>query len=435
MNGNILAFILIFLFEQTILLSINREKLYLPMKKNHKYGDDICYYRDEIDEKHDYTIYYVKPCEKGKFCEGEIDDQPFGFCRDILTNAIDFPIYEGDCSSNGECLASLDCDNGKCKKSCPNTYFAFYTNYNSVTCKPDTTKTNSDGKYCSLYETKFKDTDPKYYYSRVETIGKYPGLPKECGIVRYKSITDIDQYNPVTTGTATTYKSYTRWVEESKEWCTIGEAEDGDFVTDRRFCKSGFTLLFYPKGDLIDPSNTDAHYNASPKKMCVTPIQIDTNNPVVGTIVTYKIKDGNEQKYNYNKYYDRSYVQDSDPPVTYDPSVPDITYMPVDDLREDDVIKSQLYTEFIEEFKNASEEDKINCYRIPQNNVGNCGNIKLLKLYYFMGHIKEYLFYKDRKDLEKVLHYKIQKEYHRYYELSTYVNLNYIFLLLILILL
>lgn len=426
MKRNILIFIYLLLFEQTILLSTGREKFYLPMKKNHKYGDDICYYRDEIDEKHDYTIYYVKPCEKGKYCEDEINDQPFGFCRDILTNATDFPTYESECNSNGECLDGLDCDNGKCKKTtCTNTQFAFRQNLNSITCESDTTKTNTEGKYCYLYEAKYMPSDPKYYYPEI-TKGKYPGIPKECGIIRYKSIPDVSHSLLPTESGTSIYKSFTRWIKESEEWCTIGEAEDGDFVDDWRFCKSGFTLLFYPNGDLVDPSNREVGYIQNKIKMCVTPIQIDKNNPEVGTIVTYKIKDGNEQKYNYFKYYD-SFIPD-DPT---DPEGPG-TYI---DFDETTVIKSQLYTQFVEEFKSANDEDKINCYRIPQGTVGNCENIKLLKLYYFYTHIKEYLFYKDRKDLEKVLHYKIQKEYPRYYEISTYLNIKYLLLLLILILL
>lgn len=384
MNRNILVFIYLLLFEQAILLSTVRENLYLPMKKNHKYGEDICYYRDEIDEKHDYTIYYVKSCEKGKYCETEIDDQPFGFCRDILTNATDFPTYEGECSSNGECLTGLDCDNGKCKKTtCSNTRFPFYKDLDTVECEYDGTKTNTEGKYCKLYEAKFMPSDPKYYYPDT-TIGKYPGLPKECGIIHYKSITDIDQH-PVTTSSGTTYKSFTRWIKENEEWCTIGEAEDGDFVHGWRFCKSGFTLLFYPNGDLVNPSNNEAGYVENTIEMCVTPIQIDKNNPEVGTIVTYKIKDGNEQKYNYYKYYPRFVYEDPDDPSNNIEN----------DLDEEIVIKSQLYTQFVEEFKNANVEDKINCYRIPQGTVGNCGNIKLLKLYYFYTHIKEYLFSKS----------------------------------------
>ena len=419
MNKSIFRFICLLLIEQTILQNVPnsaKKVFYLPMKKDHKYGDDICYYREEIDEKHDYTIYYVKPCEKGKYCENEVDNQPFGFCRDIPTNATDFPTYEGDCNSNGECLKDLDCDNGKCKKItkvCPSADvshpdFPFFDTLGSFTCHGYNDKTTDDTKSCKKYDPQFSNTNPKYYTGSDITYGKYPGLPKVCGITRYTSITD--NYD-VTTSTGTVQKSYERWIKESEDWCTIGEAEDGDFVVNEIYCKSGFTLEFYPNKDLIDPSNSDAGYSQSRLKMCVTPIKIDKSNPEVGTVVTYKIKDGNEQKYNYDKYYTSTALDD------------------------ETVLKSQLYKEFSEEFQNASDEDKKNCYRLPQNIAENCQNIKLLKLYYFHEKINEYLFYKDTKDLEKVLHFKIQRLYHRYYDLSNYLNLNYLFLLLIIILL
>ena len=429
MNRKSLFLIFLFLIE-VIFASSDRELIFLPMKKNHKYGDDICLYREEVDNKRDYYVYYVKPCEKGKYCETEyVEEQPFGFCRDILTNPIDFSSYEGTCSTNGECLDDLNCVSGKCQKVCYiNSLSPFNYDSNQYECLSSTDKSTVDGEHCYIYEAQYNPNDPKTYSQslteRKATIGKYPGLPKECGIINYKSIEDVDPNGVPNDSGTNTFKSYTRWIIENKKWCSIGEAEDGVFVSNWRFCKSGFTLKFYPKGDLEDPSYRDQYgnlisnsingenvYEEEGKEMCVTPIQIDKNNPEAKVVVTYKIKDGNEQKYNYYKYYRRN------------------------DLDEEVVIKSQLYQEFIAEFNNASEEDKKNCYKIPQGKVGNCQNIKLLKLYYFYNHIKEYLFYKNREDLEKVLHFKIQQEYNWYYEFSTYLNLNYLFLLLFLIIL
>ncbi len=417
MNRYILVFICLFLIGQELSDDVNidlsRQIILLPMKKDHKYGDDICYYR-EIDEKLDYAVYYVKPCEKGKYCEDEISsDQPFGFCRDIPTNITDFPYYEGDCNSNAECITTLTCNNGKCKKECT-TYSVpnhldvlFEHNLNTFQCKAyDYTKI--DSIQCKLNKYEFQENYPQKYLRTLSPIlGTFPGFPKECGIIRYKGYPDYDD-NEVINSSPLTYKSFTRYLEESREWCSIGEANDGDFVDDKRFCKSGFTLDFYPNGDTEYPSN--GLYTLNTAKMCVTPTEIDDGNPLVGCVITYKGKDGTEHKYKGGS----SLCDD-----------------------KDIVIKSQIYTEFIEEFSKSSEEDKKHCYRIPRNPsvVGNCQNIKLLKLYYFYNNIKEYLFYKDRKDLEKVLHYKIQKTYHRYYELSSYLNINYLFFLLFLILL
>lgn len=425
MNKSFYVVICLFLIEQYLALSASRNYIYLPMKKDHKYGEDICYYR-EIDEKLDYAIYYVRPCEKGQYCEDEISgNQPYGFCRDVETNITDFPGFGDSCSTNGECQTDLTCDNSKCTLKCPSSSTQIQKDYNSYYCRPSNYKQFDDNEYCEWNSIDFRQSDPKSYI-RSSTIyyGKFPGFPKECGIIEYKQIEDVDPSAPATS--PNTYIKYTRYVKQGKKWCSIGEAKDGDFVTNARFCKSNFALKFYPKGDLVDPSyesTVDGRdlYTEELHDMCVTPTQIDLNNPLTGgCVITYKGADGSEHKYNVNKYY---------------------TGTPPSNLCDKDIlIKSQLYSEFIDEFNNSSEEDQRNCYKIPQGSpstteyIGNCQNIKLLKLYYFYHNIEDFLFYKDRKDLEKVLHYKIQKSYHRYYELSNYLSLNHLFFFLILIL-
>lgn len=413
MNKNILAFICLFLIEQTFAFptGTGRKTILLPMKKDHKYGDDICYYR-EIDEKLDYDVYYVKPCEKGKYCEDQSPfNQNFGFCRDIPTNITSFPSYGETCSTNGECQSGLVCD-GTCKLKCSSSLTPFQHDLEDFICESNTYK-KIESQYCKWYEPTYTTTDnTKFYASSIEYSGTFPELPKECGIIRYQAITDYDYTQIVTSGTPPTYKSFTRYIEESMDWCSIGEAKDGDFVNDDnnegwRFCKSGFTLEFYPNGELSNPGDNINNYSPGKIAMCVTPTEIDDSNPLAGCVITYKGKDGSEHKYRASSTICNN---------------------------KNIVIESQLYTEFIEEFNNADAEDKKNCYKIPLGNVGNCQNIKLLKLYYFYNNINDYLFYKDRKDLEKVLHFKIQQAFPRYYELSTYLNLNCLFLLLILIL-
>lgn len=415
MNKNILIFFFLFLIDQEFYVfplpqEEERQIYYLPMKKDHKFGDDICYYR-EIDEKLDYATYYVRPCEKGKYCHDEISsDQPFGYCRDILTNATDFPSYGEACSSNGECQTGLYCD-GTCKKKCSNTNEPnpLQVNKNSITCVPDDYK-KLDAKYCTWYEPTYNQGTPKHYLLNQDDItdGKFPGMPKECGIIRFTPINDYDRPGVTNSNGETTFKTYTRYFKQSEEWCSIGEAQDGDFVQDKYFCKSGFTLKFYPNGGLDDPSEDITTYTEQKYDMCVTPTAIDLSNPLVGCIITYKIGGGSEQKYAASKF-----------------GVSCNEYI---------ILQSKLYGEFIEEFNNASEEDKINCYRIPQSIVGDCGNLKLLKLYYFYMRPEQYLFYKDRKKLETVLDYKIQTTYHRYYQSSTYLIHKYLFFILILLL-
>ena len=410
MNKKSLIFFLIFLIELSISTypeRSDRHQIYLPMKKDHKYGEDICYYR-EIDQKLDYAVYYVKPCEKGKYCEEEISrDQPFGFCREVPVKSSKFPSFGEACSSSGECQNNLYCD-GTCKKKCSNTLNPYEHDLNTFACEANDYK-KIDEKYCKWYDARYNEVanQPKYYLGDTLTLGKFPGLPKECGIIRYTPITDYDRSN--------SDKAFTRYFKQSEEWCSIGEAKDGDFVNDQKFCKSGFALNFYPNGGLDDPSEdfADSIYEEHLVQMCVTPTEIDLNNPLVGgCVITYKVGDGNEQKYNAAKY--------------------NFDCEGLDNI----VIQTKIYTEFIEEFNNASDEDKNNCYGIPDNDIGagDCENIKLLKLYYFYNHINEYIFYQDRDKLDKVLHYKIQQAFHRYYEASTYLNIKYLIILLFLIL-
>ena len=433
MKGNILIFLCLFLIEQQVALpnKEDRDYIYLPMKKDHKYGDDICYYR-EIDEKLDYAVYYVKPCEKGKYCENAISGyKPFGFCKDILTNITNFPGYGESCNTDGECQGNLICD-GQCKKDCSHLpsnpgYSPVQTDIDMFRCRASTYKVFDESTFCEWNNEEYRSTDPKSYIIPTTTYyGKYQGLPKECGIISFKAITDVDP-SPITTTTPYSYRTFTRYIELGKKWCNIGEAKDGEFVVNKRFCKSGYTLKFYPNGNLDDPSYPSANYNEVLQEMCVTPIQVDLNNPLAGCVITYKGEGGNEYKYNVLKYY----IDYNDPnslSLTYDSSN-DYTLV----CNEYIVIKSQLYTNFTEEFNNASDEDKKHCYKLPKGDAGNCENIKLLELMYFYNNPKEYLFYKDREDLEKVLHYKIQDKYHRYYELSTYLNVNLLFLILFLI--
>lgn len=388
--------------------STSTNYIYLPMKKDYKYGDDICYYR-EHDEKLNSYIYYVKPCEQGKYCaDTSITGQPFGFCRDILTNATDFPSYENECSTNQECISGLVCEQ-TCKLKCTGSLDGindspFYHNFDDIDCEDYKYKT-IESKYCYLQE--FERNADQTFKRFKDYKGKFPGFPKECGKINYNKFTDYLTYSP-RPGATPPFEPYEHYYLETKEWISIGDVSDGDFVTDKKFCKSGFTLEFYPNGDTIVPE----HNTIPIGKMCVTPTEIDKHNLLLQNplecVVTYKGKDGIEHKYRSS-----------------DPNICD----------EEIVIQSKLYTEFIEEFKNASEEDQKNCYLININTEGNCQNINLIKLFYFYTHVSEYLFYKDRKKLETVLHFKIQQLYHRYYEFSTYLNIKYLFFLLFLIIL
>ena len=370
--------------------------IYLPMKKDHKFGDDICYYR-EYDEKLLYYIFYVRPCEKGKYCQKEVSNgQPFGYCVDIQTNTTTISNLDEPCESNLECQKGLTCENSKCRTTCPNQIYQHVLN--TFSCENNNYK-QIDSKLCEFTEFS-KDTNGYYTgTSDITYYGKYPGLSNKCGKINYISL-DI-QYNPPTGPT----ERDPQYEIESIEWCTIGSVPDNEFVGSAEYCISGFTLDFYPNKQLKDPSKQGLN---SPVPMCVTPIEIDIKNPYVDNtecIITYKIGDQSPKKY---KISSTSGL-----------------------CSQDIIIKSERHREFAEAFNSASEEDKQNCYDIDTYKY-RCKNVNLIKLWYFKQHPEDYLFYKDRKKLEKVLDYKIQKEYPTYSEFSQYLNYSYLLFLLIL---
>ena len=369
--------------------------IYLPMKKDHKYGDDICYYR-EYDEKLFYDIYYVRPCEKGKYCQKEVNNgQPFGYCVDLQTNTTTISNLDGSCESDYECQNGLSCENSKCSYTC--TYQIYHHDLTGFGCH-DSSYKQLESNQCKFYEYP-KDSNNFYSDTPDTTIkGKYPGLPNECGKINYKPY-DYAYINP-STGVV---EKDSKYLVESREWCTIGSVPDNEFVDDAEYCKSGFTLDFFPNKQLKDPSKGG---NNDEDKMCVTPIEIDLENPYVGggCIITYKIGDQNPKKYKATGSALCS---------------------------QDIIIKSERHREFAEAFNSASEEDKQNCYAIDTYKY-RCKNVNLIKLWYFKKHPEDYLFYKDRKKLEKVLDYKIQKEYPTYSEFSQYLNYSYLLFLIIL---
>ena len=396
----ILLFIISYETIPDPVLPSNSYDLYLPMKKDHKYGDDICYYRED-DQKSTFYIYYVKPCEAGKYCQKEITGQPFGYCVDLPTNPSTISGWKESCESDSDCQDGLTCENSECNKPtgfCPNSilYQKFLTTFS---CRANDEKI--DDNLCEKKEYTYAATTN--IPSLQKTIyGNFPGLPNKCGLITFKPI------NIKSTNENGDLVDDIQYIEESKAWCTIGSVPDNEFVDDAKYCYSGFTLEFYPNKLQKEPGKYNTH--SSQNKLCVTPISVDIKNEQVNNncIITYKILDQNEKQYNYNK--------DSRNSGTCSETI---------------VIESERYREFIDAFKEANEEDKRNCYDITTYKY-RCKNSKLIKLWYFYKHPEDYLFYKDRDKLKTVLDFKIQVEFPTY-AFTQYLNNNYLLLLLFLI--
>ena len=365
--------------------------LYLPMKKDHKFGDDICYYR-EYDDKLNYYIYYVKPCEKGKFCQPEITVQPFGYCIDLLTEPATLSKWKESCESINDCQDNLICENSKCIKSCSNEADAYQRDDTSFACLEINEKIGDNS--CLKYEY---TNDPTTNYPSVKYTyhGNYPGLPNKCGLIKYRSFNY--KYN-----TASGLVDDVLYIIDSKEWCTIGSVSDNEFVEDEKYCYSGYALDFYPNKLFNEPSKYDTSSNTL-KKLCVTPISVDVKNELAnGCIITYKISDQSPKQYNKGGSCSHTIV-----------------------------IESERYRDFIDAFKEASDEDKKNCYDID-NYPYHCRNEKLIKLWYFYKYPEDYLFYKNRDKLKTVLDFKIQRKYPTY-AFNQYLNYSYFLFLLFLI--
>ena len=378
------------------------EYIYLPMKKNHKYGDDICYYR-EFDEKLKYYIYYVKPCETGKYCQYEISGQPFGYCVDIQTDSTTLSKWKESCESVNDCQSGLKCENKQCVPEipCSNPSKAYQIGFNgegntvtSFSCLEDNEKI--DDNFCVKYEYENEATtnypNVKYTY-----YGNHPGLPKGCGLIHFSPI----NYK-VYTGSG--YEDDVLYRIENIEWSTRGSVPDNEFVTDDSYCYSGFALYFYPNKLEKQPNNHGDSTSNQQQKLCVTPISVDINNELANgeCIITYKILDESPKQYNLGEECPQTIV-----------------------------IESERYREFIDAFKEANDEDKKNCYNIDEYPY-HCKNSNLIKLWYFYKYPEDYLFYKDRDKLKAVLDFKIQRKYPTY-AFTYYLSYSYLLLLLFLI--
>lgn len=398
--------IIIITYEQTIIPNLadpssSSNNMYLPMKKDHKYGDDICYYR-EYDDKSQYYIYYVKPCEMGKYCAHEITDQPFGYCVDIQFNPATLSKWKEQCETKVNCQSGLTCDNSKCVKA--STCSEFYQeDENTVTCLGINEKI--DDKYCKRYEYSYLSNTNDIDTSKTITYyGNYPGLPYKCGLIHYKS--HNYKYTDPSDGHLIDDVKY---IEENYEWCTIGSVPDGEFVTDENYCYSGYTLEFYPNKLYENPSKNPS-FSQTPQKLCVTPISIDIKNEQANDncVITYKIGDGDTKLYNKQLGSGVSCSHTT-------------------------IIESERHREFADAFKEASDEDKKNCYNLNENNYNyHCKNSKLIKLWYFKLHPEDYLFYKNREKLTKVLDFKIQMKFPTY-AYTKYLKCSYLLFLLFLI--
>lgn len=397
----------------SILSTLN--SAYLPFKKNKHFPDGTCSYIFEEN------IYYVRDCEKGKYCNDRGAD--FSICENIPEVTLLNADSSESCQSNYECENGFACVNSKC------IYPDCATGQQKIITKI--------GYKCLL------STDSNVFYSK--DFKWNDGTSSIVGTTKLDEYGGHFQVGGKITSFNVTKDGTNGFIYEPQEivYSDIGSVEDGDFVFDEKACKSGFALYFYGNGELKNPHD---NYNYMYKR-CVTLEEIESFNPGECKI-KYSL---NDKTYSYNPYqYDNNPVtltnsQSSHshyPPLTSIPysyfgSIPS-SYL--SNLCDPDLkIKTKIFQKYIGTLtddikKCAKKEEK---FDISNNGyyLETCQNDQLRKWSYLYKHPEYYVLYYDEDDDKgnTIINYLVQKEFPSY-QSSPFLNIKYYICLLFLLL-
>ena len=387
---------------------------YLPYKKNKNFPEETCSY--EFEE----NIYYVRDCEKGKYCNDRGAD--FSICENIPEVTLLNADSSESCQSNYECETGFACINSKCIYPDCDTGEQKIITKNGYKCLL-TTESNV------FYSKDFKWNDAT---SRIDGTTK---LDEGCG--HFQVGGKITSFNVTKDGTNGV-------IYEPQEiiYSDIGSVEDGDFVFDEKACKSGFALYFYGNGELKNPHD---NYNYMYKR-CVTLEDIEAFNSGECKI-KYTL---NDKTFSYNPYqYDNNHFTLTNQPSGYSHSssfssipngyfnqIPSLSNLCDPDLK----IKTKIFQKYIGELtddirKCPKKEEKV----IDSNNneyyLETCQNDQLRKWSYLYEHPEYYVLYYDEDDDKgnTVINYLVQKEFPSY-QSSPFLNIKYYICLLLLLL-
>lgn len=379
----------------------------LPMDKESKYGNDVCSYTDDRQT-------YVKPCGKGKFCgdDPHINTIPtldysrgkyyatstMEICQDLPNISILYTYKEEGCTNDFECEEGK-CIGNVCSNKCDTGKFYYKEIYGgSPGCKEDSKK--GDTNIC--YEiTHYKNEVPTEKFS--------PPVPnKICG-----KLTFLDEPYDGREG---------MYYVHTYEYVYKGEVEDGEYVNNEELCKSGFALYFFKDGKSEDPKDVSiTGYNNEMYLRCVTPISVSK----IGSkcTINYKINESGEiLRYNVNKL---NYLGQN--PSTYFNKINEYC-----DEEEKSIYIKLKYEKYREFYTKIIEEERKTCGDLDKLNKYTCENNELIKAWYFYNNPKDYFTYNNRKKIEKVIDYKIQKKY-PCYSLSQFLTIKIIYLLFLLL--
>ena len=375
---------------------------YVPMEKDSKYGDDICGYYDKNGD------YAVKPCDKGKYCvlPSGSPSSSLAICQDVPTIQTGLSSLDEDCSSDFDCEYDLKCRGKKCKilNDCTLSNEFPYKSGNSQGYNCDV---KAPEGYCEY--TEYTNTGTKISHSSP------PNKYHICGVYTYHPDTN------------------NIYSQKDIKYAYIGSVDNGEYVKDKVLCKSGFTLYYYPNGDLADPYTGTGVSTNSMKKRCVTPIAIDHNDKLSDScVIYYKEKDDDTEIKKYNvdelKYHFSTINPNPIPNSQYDTVKNELCQY------NDFTIKIKLQ-KFKEYNDKITEEEREKCgdLRSGYKNLRYvCDNKELIKLWYFYEHPNDYIVYNGREKLLVVLNHLIQTEF-PLYQFSHLLKINYLIILLFLL--
>ena len=376
----------IILFVCLIIVSKSDKDMYLPMEKNSKYGDDVCRYRDEDG------YFYVRACEKGKYCAKGLSTISYlQVCHDLPTTSLLSNLNQGKCTTTLECESGLLCNGNTCTKCLSSSSLVRVGEYGSYHCVPDSNKGTGFCKSVTLDSNNVATTKESF-----------PESYKKCGKLTIKEYPNTS----TVTYTGIYYVSL-------NEYTYIGTVPDGEYVSNMELCESGFALPFYFGGVYDDPKSNSAtsSENNEVYLRCVTPISINEAKTTYCSI-NYKINDGEPLNYNVDRI-----------PTSYSSPNKIIGLCSEEYIK----IKSDNFREYS---KSISEEERKTCGDLDGDNKFTCENNALIKSWYFYKNPEKYILYNGREKLGKVLDYLIQGEYPSY-SFSKFLNLKIIFLLIL----
>lgn len=354
--------------------------VYQKMKKSHGFDDDICAYPYS-------TIFYVKPCEEGKFCKNYGD---LSKCEEIETKIE--PIYlNKECSSDYECDAGLTCK-GVCQYICPSplTQEPYKTSeqFQPYSCRNINKPKNLLYEYTVPTGTiTYNDMLSVNQNDNTKTIFQYISYFQVAGKIDFFKNTDNNSKGNL-------------FAIQKIESSYIGTVEDGKFVMDKLACQSGFALYFYPDGSLKDPSSDRSN------KMylkCVTLEDVDVKNNM--------IKYNGGLIYNIQNYFN---TQEFDTSMGLSPRTRQI---PIGYLS---LTQNQIFAKYKSVFTQEKQEscEKENKFLEQRT----CEDNEARKWWYFYRNPNEYVLYYDEEDKDNdITNYLLQIEY------RTFISGSYLF--------